>query len=160
MRIVVNDANILMDIIDLKLTEKFFKINYEMYTTDFIINECSDKQKKSLNKFVKNKKLKIKTYGPDYYKKLMNIEKKYPQISTEDCSVFLLAREMNGILLTGDRKLRNIASENGLEVRGIFWVFDLLLDNKIITNKIFKDKLAELQEINKWLPVEEFEKRS
>ena len=46
MIVVVNDANILIDLIKLQLLEAFFDIDWEFHTTDLIIeNEFYDEQK-------------------------------------------------------------------------------------------------------------------
>ena len=39
MRIVVNDANILIDLVELELLPHFFDLEFEFQTTDLIIDE-------------------------------------------------------------------------------------------------------------------------
>ena len=159
MIVVVNDANILMDLIELDLISEFFELDFEMLTTDFVLNECNNEQKKILNRFIKSKNLELKIFEPDELADLIKIKEKYPPLSIEDSSVYYTAKNTDGILLTGDRKLRTIAGNDKIIVHGIFWIFDLLLENKIIEKKYYLKKLKKLEVLNKRLPVAEFEKR-
>lgn len=45
MTIVVIDANILIDLVKLKLLNLFFSLRFRFYTTDLIFNELHDNQK-------------------------------------------------------------------------------------------------------------------
>lgn len=67
--------------------------------------------------------------------------------------------KLDAILLTGDRKLKSVARGGKIEVRGIFWVFDEMLRQKVIEKKEYKVKLTQLKEINRWLPEDEFKVR-
>lgn len=49
MKVVINDANILIDIVKLELLLQFSKLNFEMYTTDFVVEELNLEQKKPIN---------------------------------------------------------------------------------------------------------------
>jgi hypothetical protein len=63
------------------------------------------------------------------------------------------------VLLTGDKKLKTVAGESGIDVRGIFWAFDEMKAKKVLSPSEYKKKLEKLKEINRRLPLEEFEKR-
>ena len=54
--------------------------------------------------------------------------------------------------MTGDRKLRNSALNEGVEVRGIIYVFDELVANGIISASMAAEKLTLLKTINPRLP--------
>ena len=62
--IVINDANIFIDLINIDLLEKFLKLDLSFQTTDFVIKELNDtddiKQKKIVKKLItKGKKINI-----------------------------------------------------------------------------------------------------
>lgn len=80
-------------------------------------------------------------------------------LSFIDCSVWYYAKQNNYTLLTGDRKLRNLALNEGIEVRGIIYVFDELVSNGILSAGLAAQKLALLKSINHRLPESEIEKR-
>lgn len=73
--------------------------------------------------------------------------------------IWYYAKQNNYTLLTGDRKLRNSAVNEGVEVRGIIYVFDELVANGIMTPSSAAEKLALLKSINPRLPESEIEKR-
>jgi predicted nucleic acid-binding protein len=76
-----------------------------------------------------------------------------------DCSVWNYARENNFTLLTGDKKLRNIAIESGVNVCGILFLFDEMVAQGIINVNVAIDKLTELYRNNTRLPKKEIDKR-
>lgn len=67
---------------------------------------------------------------------------------------------MNAVLLTGDRKLKMVTQSDYIEVRGIFWVFDEMLKQKVLDKKEYSQKLLKLKDVNRWLPEDEFGKRN
>ena len=51
----------------------------------------------------------------------------HPKLSANDCFCFVSTRcQDGGILLTGDRLLRRVATQGGLRVHGVLWVVDEL----------------------------------
>jgi hypothetical protein len=61
--------------------------------------------------------------------------------------------------LTGDRKLKTVSMKDGVEVRGILYIFDKLVEETILTPAIASGKLKQLQIINPRLPTDEIEER-
>lgn len=66
---------------------------------------------------------------------------------------------MLGALLTGDAKLKNEATKEGIEVQGIFFIFDELLKHNLIGFSDAIKKLELLVRINNRLPIIEIQKR-
>lgn len=56
MKILITDANILIDLLKTDTIKEFFELEYEVYTTQAIINECNDNQQKVLQRFIKDRK--------------------------------------------------------------------------------------------------------
>ncbi len=73
--------------------------------------------------------------------------------------MFLVMQKIICNALTNDEKLKKSASEQGLEVHGILWVFDQLILEEEITMPEATKKLKELMEINPWLPRKECYKK-
>ena len=80
-------------------------------------------------------------------------------VSIQDCSVWLYAQDNGYILLTGDGKLRKTAIKEGTNVRGILYIFDKLVEEKLLTPQKACEKLQLLRQINGRLPSKEIEKR-
>ena len=76
-----------------------------------------------------------------------------------DCTVWYYAKQNNYTLLTGDRKLRNASLIDGVEVHGILYVIDQLVEEGILAKRIAISKLKQLQKSNPRLPQDEIEKR-
>ncbi len=52
MKVVVNDANILIDLVKLELLPQFFALGHLFYTTDIILEELYPDQVEQLHKFI------------------------------------------------------------------------------------------------------------
>ena len=59
MKVIVNDANILIDLVDLKLLPHFFQIECEFHTTELILEELLEEQKEALLPYIETGKLII-----------------------------------------------------------------------------------------------------
>lgn len=88
-----------------------------------------------------------------------NLKSEQPGLSVPDCSVIILAKKYDAIVLSGDRLLRNKAKEFGLEYHGILWILDTLVESNKITTIIAFQKLKELMYNNNRLPISECNKR-
>ena len=80
-------------------------------------------------------------------------------LSLTDCSVWYYAKVNNYILLTGDRKLRKTSVYDGVEVHGVIYVFDSLVELEIVSRQVAVEKLQLLFSQNPRLPKEEIDKR-
>ena len=73
-------------------------------------------------------------------------------MSVTDCSVWYYAKQNSFRLLTGDNKLKNSAIADGVQVSGILYLTDMLVEQKIVNETDMADKLEELLTINSRLP--------
>ena len=153
MEIIINDANILIDLVKLNLMEEFVLLPFNFRTTDFIHNELNDDQKNTIQFYINCEKIElIVTESIEDYDGIISISENNSGLSFEDCSVWYYANKLNCILLTGDGRLRKQAIANGISVRGILFIFDELLNNNLISFKSALEKLDFLCEINQRLP--------
>lgn len=162
MIVVVNDANILIDLINIQLVEAFFNITWEFHSTNLIIeNELYDEQKEQLQPNINNGKLIIQELDVDDMISIMNIQLQKLQLSDKDCSALHCAQKLKASLVTSDNTLRKFAKTQKVEVHGHLWVFDALLEHKCVTPEMAISKLNELNTINSKLnlPVKECKAR-
>lgn len=144
----------------LERVDIFSDLNYDLYTTDFVFEELRDAHKKSVSRITKNKKLKIiDTVDPSDLRLISIIYENNKGLSFEDCSVWYYSKKLAGVLLTGDGRLRKKAAKDGIEVRGIIFVFDELLEQGLISFPIAIEKIENLLMSNYRLPKREIEKR-
>ena len=155
MRIVINDTNILIDLIHLEIIDVFFQLKHlELKTTDFVFEELHDDQKHTLQTFIDEGNLTIFESEEMDLVNISNILSQTNGLSFEDCSVWYFAKVNGGILLTGDGKLRKQSSDDGVEVRGILFIFDQLLLAGLISFEFAIIKINQLYQINDRLPID------
>lgn len=154
MRIIINDANILIDLVHLDLMNEFIKLELDLKTTDFVFEELNDDQKVIIEAYINSEHIElITTEKEEDFESITAILENSSGLSFEDCSVWHYANKLNGILLSGDGKLRKQAMANGISVKGILYVFDQLLLYEIIPFELAIEKLEQLYEINPRLPI-------
>ena len=154
MRIIINDANILIDLVHLDLMNEFIQLDLELKTTDFVFEELNEEQKIIIEGYINSEHIElIITEEEGDFESITTILENSSGLSFEDCSVWHYADKLNGILLSGDGKLRKQAIANGVTVKGILYLFDQLLLNELISFDYAIVKLNQLYEINQRLPV-------
>lgn len=158
--VVVNDTNIFIDLLSIDLLDDFFLLPLSIHTNDFIINELTEPNQRIKVLSYGSSRLFIKKYSPIEIAEIAAFHASCENnVSFEDCSVWLYAQQNTYRLLTGDGKLRKSASASGTIVSGILYIFDMLIEHKIISHSIGIEKLTELTKVNKRLPSEEIRKR-
>ncbi len=160
MKIVINDANILIDIVKLELLEEFSNLNFELNTTDFVLEELNPDQNKVIQEFISSGKIQlITTNNIEDLQGINNLLESSSGLSFEDCSVWYYSKKMNCTLLTGDGKLRKTAKKDGIEVRGIIYILDQMLVQNQLTLEEAIEKIELLYTLNNRLPKNELIKR-
>ncbi len=153
MKILINDANILIDLIELNLLQEFILLDFEMCTTDFILAEIDDAQRLRIGTIIESGHLNvIVTENDEDFDGINGLLEIGGGLSLEDCSAWYYSQKLGGILVTGDGSLRKMAKAAGIEVRGIIYLFDELLAHKIMPCAMAVEKIEQLLTINSRLP--------
>ena len=155
MKLHINDANILIDIVQLDLVDPFLALAFEMYTTDFVFEELESFQKEALL----SEKLIILKTNENELLHILELTTQHNGLSFEDCSVWYYAQKMEGVLITGDGKLRTKAKAAGIEVKGIIYIIEAIMKQNILEKLICIDKLEALKILNNRLPIVEIDRR-
>lgn len=152
MKVVVNDANILIDLIKLELLGHFFSLNWEFHSTELIIeNELYYSQKLELEPYIVSGKLLVQTLSAEDIEAIMEMQAEKPQLSNKDCSALLCAQKLNASMVTSDNALRRFAQQLHVDVHGHLWIFDALIAQNCILPDLAIVKLNELNKGNSWL---------
>lgn len=161
--IAVSDTNIFIDLIEIGLLDEFFALPWEIHTTDMIIHELKViAQKKRVKDYQTRGILRVKGYDTKEMltlTKFHTLQRETTKVSIQDCSVWLYAMDNNFTLLTGDAGLRNAAARMNVDVHGILYVVDKLVDYKLLSKADATEKLRALKYSNPRLPLSEIEKR-
>ena len=151
-KIVVSDTNIFIDLYSVGLLSHFFKLPFEIHTTDLVLSELKrPEQKKALDRFQKENLLRVISFDFEELKEICVLHET-SQISMADSSLWFHARQIGASVLTGDGRLRRAAENDGIHVSGILFVFEKMLENKIIQESLAAQKLQCLMRINSRLP--------
>lgn len=159
MTLIITDTNILFDIISIGALPEFFSLDYEICTTVFVIQEIKQSdQKEAIEVFVQAKELSVIEFDSD---EIIEIEefitsKNFKGIT--DKSVLWKSVKLNCPLLTGDRKLRSEAENQGVEVHGTIWVIERLVEKNLISLAKGVHLLVTLKQANSSLPFDEIDK--
>lgn len=162
-KIAVTDANIFIDLYDLEIINSFFDLDIEVHTTSTVLYELYLNQQQILLAYHSVGKLEIHNLKMEDYEEIFN--ENYPKsLSEADKSVLHVANKINAYVLSSDKAVRNFARIKNIKYHGMIWVFDKLVENKVLSGNEAKLKLKKLLETNfiyrnNQTLVEEIEKR-
>jgi predicted nucleic acid-binding protein len=159
MTVVVCDANLIIDLLQVDLFKSFLKLKWDKHVPPDVIDEVQEDNTDQLVTAINAGKLILPTFSPEDLTRIQKLKTQYSSLSIEDCSCLCLAESLSAILLTGERRLSRIATESHrVKVHGILWVFEQLIEEKIITQRLTHAKLAHLMKVNNRLPRKECER--
>jgi hypothetical protein len=158
MIIAVTDANIFIDLIKLELLGFLFDLDVEVHTTYEVYYQLNENQEKVAKNFVQSKALTLYSLTSEELGDLNNTV--FPKgLEIADKTVYLYAVKTDGLVLSGDNKLRKFCEVKLQKVNGILWVFDQLHQKKLLTPNELASKLNTLIQFNPRLPMEECKTR-
>ncbi len=161
-KIVVNDANIFIYLYKVGLLEEFFQLPWEVHTTDFVMSELQrEDQKDAVSCLKEVEMLHVAQFGFEEIVEINKLRLRFCEktnISLTDSSVWYYAKQNGYIMLTSDCKLRQSAMRDGVDVKGILYIFDMLVETETISLEVALEKLSLLYIINPRLPKDEIEK--
>ncbi|MEX0680808.1 MAG: hypothetical protein WD097_05455 [Balneolales bacterium] len=158
MKVVVKDANILIDFANGSLFTHWFRLGYETWSTDMVLSQVQDEEQwKKVEPHVHSGALNIHSTTEEFYQEIL-AEPSLNRLGPEDTSALLLARELDGMLLTGDRQLRKQGEIQGIEVHGVLWVLEKFVQKNILRSIEAAEKLVKIIEEGALLPHDECDK--
>lgn len=150
----VFDTSILIDLRRACSLQLLARLPFELVTTNIVFDELKCFTCDQINQLVDGN-LGVIDLSPKSFNRLDDIlEYDCTGLTGADASLCVLAEERSGsILLTGDQDLRNFAQNNGLEVHGTIWLFELFYRTGIGTQAELCCALQKLKDDSKvWLP--------
>jgi rRNA maturation endonuclease Nob1 len=147
-KIVIQDASVLIDMADGGLLDAWFGLGFDLRTTSLVLREISRKnQKLKLQPYVENGQLQVESSSGEVIAEIARLHATLSsRLSIEDVSALHFAGKLNSVLLTGDRRLRLHAEERGIETHGLLWVFDMLVARGALLPDVAADRLEKLLE--------------
>jgi predicted nucleic acid-binding protein len=159
MKIIITDTNILFDVIKIGALPEFFSLDFDICTTVFVIEEIKPfAQKELIDAFIRAKKLTVYEFSEEEVEEVTNFNAGRNLKRFTDRSVIWKSLQLKCPMLTGDKKMREVAEKMSLEVHGSIWVIRKLINSNLITTDKAIALLKQLLMINSWLPKNEIEK--
>jgi predicted nucleic acid-binding protein len=158
MRIAITDANVFIDLFEIRWLEHLFHLPLEIVTTLEVFNELNTNQQQSLSQWQMSGQLRIVEILLSEHPKVLEIGDSR-RLSFTDRTVLYIALRDKLMVLTGDNIIRKNAEKLGLEVHGLLWIFDSLVENQAVPPIEAARALQALLRINDWLPIDECIKR-
>ena len=138
---------------------EFFSLDYKICTTVFVIQEIKQSgQKEAIEVFVRAKELTVFEFDSDEISEIEEFKTSKNFKGITDKSVLWKALKLDCPLLTGDRKLRSEAENQGVEVHGTIWVIERLVEQNLIKMGRGVHLLETLKQANSSLPFDEINK--
>jgi rRNA-processing protein FCF1 len=154
MRILISDTSVLIDLRKASLLEAFIELPYDLVIPDVLFEQELVQFSNAEREFIRQT-LRVVSLPGEGVIKVQTINRNYPALSLNDCFVFVLAEETSDcILMTGDGKLRELATSSGIEVHGILWGIDQMYDARVATvNQLYSALLLFKTDVTVRLPV-------
>ncbi|MEZ4987929.1 MAG: hypothetical protein R2795_23350 [Saprospiraceae bacterium] len=154
MKLYVTDANIFIDLFHADLLDAIPSAGLRLVTTAFVFDELEPIQQIALDALKNAGYLNVIEID---YNQLQNVD--YPKgLSLPDKSVLCLASFQGARILTGDGLLRRTAEKLGIQTFGLLWLFNELVEIKIIEPSVAITKLLFLvEEKNSRKPMKAFQ---
>lgn len=128
-KIIITDTNIITDLNNANILEEFISLD-NVYISDMVKNDEINSKTgnvKLINKF------KVISATAAQLIEVSNLTYTEKKLSTYDLLNFVIARDNNCILATGDNRLKNYSEQNGVEVFRTLKIIKLMKENNVIS---------------------------
>lgn len=152
----MNDTNILIDLAKADLLRFCPLMSLEFHTLDVIINEVeNEEQRTAVDALIDDGALKVQSLSGRQMETVMDMILECNgkcNLSPQDISVLVYAKEHGYRLITGDKTLKTKAITENVTVSGIFYLTNKMLEDGIVSKIEMIQILQTLMEVNKRLP--------
>lgn len=129
-KLLISDANILIDMTVGGLLDEIFRLDYQFGLPDVLFEyELSENHADLPEKGLQV--LELEGVAVEYMGRLHSRHRK-SGVSVNDCMALALARQEACPILTGDAALRQVSILEGVEVRGTLWLVGELIEANVI----------------------------
>lgn len=148
--ILVKDACILIDLMQLDIFEMFAQTDYVILTTDAVVREITNPEQSTLlNQVLESGQIIREKDGS--LAEVLVLQRKYRGISYQDATALELSKRKGGMLISADGLLRKAGVKEQVTVHGTLWVILELVKLKVLDNVSAVAKVKLLMKINAWI---------
>ncbi|KJF17624.1 PIN domain-containing protein [Acidithrix ferrooxidans] len=148
MRVVVSDANVLIDLVDGGIASALSHLPYQIVVPEILFEEELRARHGNLLD------LGIST-EPSAEDSILEVERqirRYPRISRNDAFALVLAQEKQCVLLTGDQNLRKAAENCEIEVHGTVHLIENFVAMDLLTTEQIRRAVELMRSRGRRLP--------
>ena len=160
MRVLVSDASVLIELSKWSLLEAIFELPCEFAVPDILYeDELLDLHGLTREDLVRLG-LRVEHLDPKGMEQAAGYQKRRPQLTLHDCFAITLSVINEWPLLSSDKRMRQTAEEESVEVLGVFWIIDQLEAKGIVPTETLAEALAGmLEDPRTHLPAAEIRRR-
>lgn len=151
----VVDANVLIDLYLSELLRELFHLPLDLVAPDVVIAELLQPDAKEVLAYG----LRQAELSGQQVEEVAFLRAQYRRLSASDLSAFVLARSLNGMLLTNEGPLRKLAQQEGLPVHGTLWLLDWMVESDVIPPGQAAEALKRMLSCGSRFPRAECKKR-
>lgn len=156
----VQDANVLIDLLNAGLLEVSSGLGMAFHAVDVVVNEVkAEEQHRELDAAISNGWLTVDELDEAGAEQAASFQAESACISFQDAASLSLAQSLGAILLTGDRPLRTLAQRHSTETHGVLWLLDALVEALLIDARAAATALETMRSRGARLPADECAKR-
>jgi len=148
MQLLISDANIFIDLDVCGILSKMFDLPYKFAVPDILYIEELEEQHSDLPGYG----LEIKHLDSKSIEYAEALHHQYSGPSDNDFFAFVLAKQENCPLITGDGKLRKVAKAEGIELKGTIWIIQELIEHNILDCDTAQEAFAIMKAKGRRLP--------
>lgn len=156
-KLLISDANILIDVIAGGIMDEMFALDYEFGVPDVLFHyELKDQHPELPGKGLKVLELAAAAIADTFQ---LNAKHVKSGVSNIDCMALALARQEDCTLLTGDGALRQVALDEGSIVRGTLWLVEEMFNAGLVDLTKVRAVYTAMKADGSRLPWDEVEKQ-
>lgn len=149
--LLVADANIFIDFDSVGRIELLFCLDEQLAVPDLLFEE----ELRARHAHMLDLGLQLRELSGDQIGRVVDLTTRYRRVSANDISALVQAFDLSAPLLTGDRRLREAADAEGVEVRGTLWVVERLWSDGHLRVDEVDALYGEMRAAGRRLPVDE-----
>lgn len=154
-KLLISDANIIIDMEVGGLIKQMFRLEYEFAVLD-VLYETELKDNHANLPKLGLRRLELQPESVTY---TVELAARYRRPGRIDLMALALAKQEQCRLLTGDQALRDAGGAEGIDVVGTIWLVGEMLRAKIVTKKDARVAYNKMKESDRRLPWAEVEKQ-
>lgn len=155
MLLLISDANIIIDLEAGEILEKLFQLPYQFAMPDVLYEE----EIEDGSPYLIGMGLQTLVVESEYVEYAMSLGQHYgDEPGFNDRLALALAKQESCPLLTGDRNLRMLASQENAEIRGTLWLLSEVIEFGLLSHEETQQALVRMRERGRRLPWEEAER--